>query len=71
MSMTRALAIDESEHGVRVNRCVSFFISLSLSHRVAPSVNFYDELHTFREDTEQRRHHRRNGGSRCAMDERR
>ena len=33
MSMTRALAIDESEHGVRVNRCVflSLFVILSLS----------------------------------------
>ena len=31
---------------------------------------YHDELHTFRGDTEQRRH-RRNGGSICAMDERR
>ena len=31
---------------------------------------YHDELHTFRGDTEQRRH-RRNGGSSCAMDERR
>ena len=31
---------------------------------------YRDELHTFRGDTEQRRH-RRNGGSSCAMDERR
>ena len=31
---------------------------------------YYDELYTFRGDTKQRRH-RRNGGSSCAMDERR
>ena len=31
---------------------------------------YQDELHTFRGDTEQRRH-RRNGRSSCAMDERR
>ena len=31
---------------------------------------YHDELHTFRGDTKQRRH-RRNGGSSCAMDERR
>ena len=35
-----------------------------------PSEPYHDELHTFHGDTEQRRH-RRNGGSSCAMDERR
>ena len=34
------------------------------------SESYHDELHTFRGDTKQRRH-RRNGGSSCAMDERR
>ena len=34
------------------------------------SERYHDELHTFRGDTKQRRHHR-NGGSSCAMDERR